>query len=49
MPPIARPPRAKKSPVTVKHHGIHVTDDYGWLRAADWQNVMRDPSILEST
>jgi oligopeptidase B len=47
MPPIATPPRAKKSPVTVEHHGIHVTDDYGWLRAADWQNVMRDPSLLE--
>ena len=47
MPPIALPPRAKKYPVTVEHHGIHVTDDYGWLRAADWQNVMRDPSILE--
>ena len=45
--PFALPPRARKSPLTVKHHGIRVTDDYGWLRAADWQNVMRDPSILE--
>jgi oligopeptidase B len=45
--PSITPPTARKSPVTVSHHGISVTDDYGWLRAADWQNVMRDPNLLE--
>jgi oligopeptidase B len=47
MPPSISPPRARKSPVTVEHHGLRLTDDYGWLRAADWQNVMRDPNLLE--
>ncbi|MEM9207434.1 MAG: S9 family peptidase, partial [Pseudomonadota bacterium] len=27
-------------------HGITRTDDYAWLRADNWQEVMRDPSLL---
>ncbi len=41
------PPRAAKKPTAVTHHGITLTDDYGWLRAANWQDVMRDPSKLD--
>lgn len=40
-------PRAKKSPQTVSHHGIPRTDDYAWLRADNWQQVMRDPDVLD--
>jgi oligopeptidase B len=40
------PPLAAKHPVTVEHHGVALTDDYAWLRAGNWQEVMRDPSLL---
>ncbi len=28
-------------------HGIIVTDDYAWLKDANWQEVLRDPAILD--
>ncbi|HUO00489.1 MAG TPA: prolyl oligopeptidase family serine peptidase, partial [Bradyrhizobium sp.] len=28
-------------------HGITVSDDYAWLKDPDWQEVLRDPSVLE--
>jgi oligopeptidase B len=28
-------------------HGITVVDDYAWLKDPDWQEVLRDPSILD--
>ncbi|MGI9356375.1 MAG: S9 family peptidase [Rhizobiaceae bacterium] len=42
----ATPPSAEKRTVTTRHHGQELTDDYGWLRAENWQEVMRDPSAL---
>jgi oligopeptidase B len=42
------PPVARRLPSTVTHHGVAVTDDYGWLRAANWQEVMREPSLLDA-
>jgi oligopeptidase B len=41
------PPTAARSPTTAMHHGITLTDDYAWLRADNWQEVMRDPSLLD--
>ena len=38
---------AAKKPVEVNHHGVTLIDDYAWLRAANWQEVMRDPSKLD--
>jgi oligopeptidase B len=40
------PPRAAKRPTVVTHHGHDRTDDYAWLRAGNWQEVMRNPSAL---
>ena len=40
-------PRAEKRPVSDTHHGITRTDDYAWLRANNWQEVMRDPEKLD--
>nr|WP_018184074.1 S9 family peptidase [Kaistia granuli] len=40
------PPIAAKRPVSATHHGVTTTDDYAWLRADNWQEVMRDPSVL---
>ncbi|HVY20438.1 MAG TPA: S9 family peptidase [Bauldia sp.] len=41
-----KPPVAEKRPVTTSHHNIARTDNYAWLRAENWQAVMRDPSVL---
>jgi oligopeptidase B len=44
----ARAPRAARRPSVSFHHSIERTDDYAWLRAANWQAVMRDPARLDS-
>lgn len=46
--PTGQGPRAEKRPVTITHHGRERIDDYAWLRADNWQEVMRDPSLLDS-
>jgi oligopeptidase B len=40
-------PIARRQPVVSRHHGVEVVDDYAWLRAANWQDVMRDPGLLD--
>ncbi len=40
-------PTAEKRPVTDTHHGVQRSDDYAWLRAQNWQEVFRDPSLLD--
>ncbi len=40
------PPRAEKRPVKSVHHGIERIDDYAWLRADNWQEVMKNPAAL---
>jgi oligopeptidase B len=42
-----RAPRAARRPLTSLHHGIARLDDYAWLRASNWQDVMRDPAVLD--
>lgn len=44
--PSLTPPVAAKIPHKTRHHGIERTEDYAWLRADNWQEVMRDPSAL---
>ena len=41
-----KPPRAEKRNVTETWHGISKSDDYKWLKAENWQEVMHDPSLL---
>src|SRR5215213_1586565 len=41
------PPRAERRPKVSTVHGTTLVDDYAWLRAANWQEVMRDPSALD--
>ena len=48
MTPLPPEPRAEARPVTLERHGIAWTDDYGWLRDDNWQQVMRDPSVLRA-
>jgi oligopeptidase B len=40
-------PVAPRHPHSFTTHGITVTDDYAWLKDAKWQEVLRDPSVLE--
>jgi oligopeptidase B len=39
-------PVAPRHPVTKVNHGYARTDDYAWLRADNWQQVMREPEAL---
>ena len=41
-------PSAPRRPHTFTTHGIAVTDDYAWLKDEKWQEVLRDPSILDA-
>jgi oligopeptidase B len=40
-------PVAPRRPHAITLHGLTVTDDYAWLKDADWQEVLRDPAILD--
>jgi len=40
------PPVAEKRPHQDTRHGITRTDEYAWLRADNWQEVMRAPDAL---
>ncbi|WP_020086373.1 S9 family peptidase [Hyphomicrobium zavarzinii] len=42
------PPVAQRKPVVSTHHGVTLTDDYAWLRADNWQDVMREPALLDA-
>ena len=40
-------PVAPKRPHGLTAHGITVSDDYAWLKDANWQEVLRDPGVLD--
>lgn len=40
------PPQATQKPVTIQAHGTTRVDEYAWLRADDWERVLRDTSLL---
>lgn len=41
------PPAAERRPVNETRHGIALTDDYAWLKASNWQDVLRHPEKLD--
>ena len=45
--PDPKPPIAARKPVAATLHGIARSDDYAWLKDADWQRVMREPATLD--
>ena len=47
--PVSRqfPPVAERRPQFSVRHGVELVDEYAWLRAANWQDVMRDPAVLD--
>ena len=44
--PNIKPPVAEKRPRVETWHGHEKRDDYHWLKAGNWQEVMHDPSLL---
>ena len=44
-PPAA--PIAPRRPHSFTAHGITITDDYAWLKDPNWQEVLRNPSVLD--
>jgi oligopeptidase B len=46
-PALSAEPRAEKRPASFTHHGVTLTDDYAWLKAPNWQEVMREPDKLD--
>ncbi|MGH6848298.1 MAG: S9 family peptidase, partial [Methylocella sp.] len=40
------PPAAEKRRTQTTLHGVTLSDDYGWLKAANWREVLRDPAAL---
>jgi oligopeptidase B len=51
---LERTPKLPPAPVAPRRsrpstwHGSTLTDDFAWLRAASWQEVMRDPAKLDA-
>jgi len=42
-----KPPLAPRHPSRRTLHGVTITDDYAWLKDEKWQEVLRDPSLLD--
>jgi oligopeptidase B len=38
---------AERRPTFTVHHGFELVDEFAWLRAENWQEVMRDPGVLD--
>ncbi|HEV2509363.1 S9 family peptidase [Bosea sp. (in: a-proteobacteria)] len=43
---VASPPVAAARPQSRSVHGVTLNDDYAWLRAKNWRDVLRDPDAL---
>ena len=39
-------PVARKEPVEIEQHGYTRVDNYAWMKDDNWQEVLRDPSLL---
>lgn len=44
----AKPPAAKRHAISLQLHGRERSDDYAWLKDDNWQQVMREPSVLRA-
>jgi len=48
MRPSPTPPVAPRRPHSFTRHGVTVADDYAWLKDPSWQEVLRDPGVLDA-
>ena len=42
-----KPPVALKVPLRIEQLGRVRTDDYAWMKDENWQQVLRDPTVLK--
>ncbi|MGH8201148.1 MAG: S9 family peptidase [Steroidobacteraceae bacterium] len=42
------PPAARRTPVTIQQLGRQRTDEYAWMKAANWRAALVDPTLLDS-
>jgi oligopeptidase B len=42
------PPRAEQRPLPRSAHGANWSDEYAWIRADNWREVLQDPNTLPS-
>ena len=47
VPALAGEPQARKRPTSHTWHGVTLTDEFAWLKAVNWLEVMRDPAALD--
>ena len=40
-------PRAEQRPLERTLHDVRLVDEYAWLKAENWREVMRDPFQLD--
>jgi oligopeptidase B len=40
-------PQAERRPLERNLHGLRLIDEYAWLKAENWREVMRDPFQLD--
>ncbi|MEO3998527.1 S9 family peptidase [Mesorhizobium sp. CAU 1732] len=45
--PALSAPTTDRRPHVDVNHGIERTDDYAWLRADNWQDMFKDPALLD--
>ena len=46
VPPASDAPQAPRRPHSFVVHGRTLSDDYAWLKAENWQDVLKDPAAL---
>ncbi|MDH3700365.1 MAG: S9 family peptidase [Alphaproteobacteria bacterium] len=44
---VPAPPRAAPRPSVTERHGDRLEDPYAWLKDENWQQVMREPDVLD--
>jgi oligopeptidase B len=44
--PFALPPQVPVKSKEFELHGVSLHDDYAWLKAENWMDVLKDPSVL---
>ncbi|UVF18282.1 S9 family peptidase [Microvirga terrae] len=47
--PLPAAPSVPARPHVVDLHGIRVHDDYAWLKADNWRDVLKDPATLDAS
>jgi oligopeptidase B len=47
MRPSVSPPRADERPSTLSAYGFAITDEFAWLKDANWKTVLQTPAVLD--